>query len=58
MMFRVTINIDYDETDMVTPEQVKAVLFDAIDHLADNGLLSGELDIDIDDWNVSVTQLT
>mgnify|MGYP001579769487 CR=1 FL=1 len=57
MNFMVVLQVEYDDTDNVTPREVKEQLLDAIDHLADNGLLSGDLDVTVSDWTINVQQL-
>lgn len=49
------IHVVYDAFGDTAPEQLEGILSDAGEYLRDNGLLTQEADVMIDDCNIGVT---
>ena len=55
MRATVTIKIGYDEAQChATKDQIESVLRYALNHLASNGLFTGELDAVVDNWSFDI----
>lgn len=53
---RLVIDVEYG-TGRTTLRELERVLVDAAEHLADNGLLSGDTEADVVTWNATVHRM-
>lgn len=59
IFLRLTVDVRYEDTIRNEPkvERLKDVLLEAVDYLASNGLLSGETDATVAQWDAQVEEI-
>jgi hypothetical protein len=51
------LRVTYDDAENIPTQELAGVLYRAAQHLANEGLLSGESDAIVDDWRVNVEEV-
>jgi len=54
MRLKVTISIDYDDTTVTSRREMRELLYNNLLNFVNNGGLSGDGEVMIDDYNISV----
>lgn len=57
MIFELRITVAYDLQD-TSEKEIETLLYLAAQHLANEGMLSGSTDAEVDSWDSSVTKIS